>query len=86
MHLLREGAMSSVHTAAYQRFLKRLRQARLDAGLTQVGAARVLKMRQTFISKCELGERRVDFAELQRFAAAYKKPLNYFGDSESPQS
>ena len=70
--------MSSVHTAAYQKFLKRLRQARSDAGLTQVQAARLLKKRQTYISKCELGERRVDFAELQAFAAAYGKPLEFF--------
>lgn len=70
--------MSSVHTAVYQRFLRRLKQARLDAGLTQVQAAKLLKKRQTYVSKCELGERRVDFAELQRFAAAYGKSLDYF--------
>lgn len=72
--------MSSVHTAVYQRFLKRLKQARLDAGLTQVQAAKLLKKRQTYISKCELGERRVDFGELQLFAKAYSKPLDYFRD------
>lgn len=72
--------MSSVHTGAYQRFLKRLRTARLEAGLTQAQAAKALKTRQTYISKCELGERRVDFAELQAFARAYKKPLEFFKD------
>lgn len=72
--------MSSVHTSTYQKFLKRLKQARLDAGLTQVQAAKLLKKRQTYVSKCELGERRVDFAELQTFARVYKKPLDYFKD------
>jgi transcriptional regulator with XRE-family HTH domain len=72
--------MSSVHTASYQRFLKRLRAARLTAGLTQLQAAKALRKRQTYISKCELGERRVDFAELQAFAKAYGKPLDFFRD------
>lgn len=70
--------MSSAHTAAYQRFLKRLRAARLDAGLTQVEAAKLLKKRQTYISKCEQGERHVDFAEPQGFARIYRKPLDFF--------
>lgn len=72
--------MSSVHTSTYQKFLKRLKQARLDAGLTQVQAAKLLRKRQTYVSKCELGERRVDFAELQEFARAYRKSLDFFRD------
>lgn len=70
--------MSSVHTAIYQKFLIKLRQARLDADLTQVQAAKLLKESQTYISKCERGERRVDVAELQRFAEAYKISVAYF--------
>jgi transcriptional regulator with XRE-family HTH domain len=70
--------MSNVHTAEYQRFLKRLRQARIEAGLTQAQVAKLLRKRQTHVSKCELGERRVDGVELQRFATIYKKPLDFF--------
>ncbi len=33
---------------------------------------------QSFVSKCESGERRVDFVELQYFARTYKKPLSFF--------
>ena len=70
--------MSNVHSAAYQQFLKKFRQARKDAGLNQVEVAKRLKKPQSFVSKCESGERRVDFAELQAFAKLYKKPLSFF--------
>jgi hypothetical protein len=40
--------------------------------------SRAFKVQQSFVSKCESGERRVDFVELQYFARLYKKPLTYF--------
>lgn len=70
--------MSSVHTKSYQEFLRKLRQARMDAKLTQGEVAKALKKPQSFVSKCESGERRVDVAELQDFAAIYKRPLQFF--------
>jgi transcriptional regulator with XRE-family HTH domain len=70
--------MSNVHSARYQKFLQKFRKARLDSGLTQLGVARRLKKPQSYVSKCESGERRVDVAELQLFAKLYKKPLSYF--------
>ena len=54
-----------------QTFLEKLKQARLDAGLTQVDVAQMLGKHQSYISKCESGERRVDFVELLDFAAIY---------------
>jgi len=62
----------------YRLFLKRLRQAREEIGLTQAQVARRLARPQSFVSKCESGERRVDLVELRDFAAMYKKPLSYF--------
>ncbi len=62
----------------YRVFLERLRQARHDAHLTQVEVARSLRRPQSFVSKCESGERRVDAVELQDFARLYGKPLNFF--------
>ncbi len=38
-------------------------QARKDAGITQVELGRRIGQRQTFVSKFELGERRLDAAE-----------------------
>jgi transcriptional regulator with XRE-family HTH domain len=58
-----------------------LRAARLEAGFTQTEAARRLSKPQTFISKIELGERRVDIVELHHIAKIYKKPLSFFEPS-----
>ncbi len=62
----------------YKEFLRRLKQAREEAGLRQEDVARALGKAQSFVSKCESGERRVDFIELLAFAAAYKKGTGYF--------
>jgi transcriptional regulator with XRE-family HTH domain len=58
--------------------LKRLKQAREEAKLTQVQVAKLLSRPQSFISKSESGERRVDFVELQHLARIYRKPLSFF--------
>ena len=70
--------MSTVHSPRYRQFLKKLRAARLDAGLTQQDVARALRKPQSFVSKCESGERRVDVVELERFARLYCKALDAF--------
>lgn len=62
----------------YQEFLVRLRQAREDAGMTQVEVARALGRPQSYVSKCESGERRVDVVELAEFARIYGLPLEHF--------
>ncbi|MGH2367198.1 MAG: helix-turn-helix domain-containing protein [Chloroflexota bacterium] len=69
---------SAVHGAGYQYLLRRLREARLRAGLTQVEVAKALGRHQSYVTKCELGERRIDPIDLQRFAKLYRKPFSYF--------
>jgi len=67
------------HSAArYRQFLQRLKAARLEANLTQTAVAARLGRPQSFVSKCESGERRVDVVELYDFARLYRKPLDYF--------
>ena len=73
----------AVHSVQYQQMLARLRQARSDAGLTQVQVAKALGKTQAFVSKCELGERRIDPIDLANFARLYKRQMAYFvGDSK----
>ena len=72
------GSSKSLHAPRYRAFLDRLRQARQEAGLTQTELARTLQRSQTWVSKCELGERRVDFVELEDLAAALGKPVEWF--------
>jgi len=62
----------------YRAFLKRLRAAREASGLTQAEVARSLGRPQSFVAKCEVGERRVDVVELARFGAIYGKTIGYF--------
>lgn len=68
------------YVSAYYRFREKLRNAREEAQLTQAEVSRLLGKRQSFVSKIESGERRVDFVELQFLARIYGKPLSYFWD------
>jgi transcriptional regulator with XRE-family HTH domain len=70
--------MRSVHQEAYRRFLVRLRSAREQAALTQVEVAERLGRPQSYVSKCESGERRLDVIELAEFARLYGKRLDFF--------
>jgi transcriptional regulator with XRE-family HTH domain len=70
--------MTLTRSPRYRQFLTRLRSARREAGLTQAQAARALDKPQSYLSKCESGERRVDVVELERFARLYGKPFSYF--------
>lgn len=67
--------MRSVHSSQYRALLKRLRQARLEAGLTQSQVAQEVGRPQSFVSKSESGERRLDPIELLEFARVYGRPL-----------
>ncbi len=55
--------MRSVHTDAYRAVLEVLVAARRRAGLTQQQVAKRLRKPQSFVSKYENGERRLDVAE-----------------------
>jgi transcriptional regulator with XRE-family HTH domain len=74
------NAKDRAYQKAYKNFLSRLVDARKQAGLTQVEVATRLGKAHSFVSKCELGERRVDFVELQQFAKIYGKDLAFFAD------
>jgi transcriptional regulator with XRE-family HTH domain len=68
----------SIHSTRYAVFLKVLREARERAGLTQVQLARKIGESQTFVSKCERGERRIDVVELRTFCQALGLDLKQF--------
>lgn len=61
---------SSRYSNNYVLFLKQLREARLEAGLSQLQLADALGQRQTYVSKCELGDRRLDVIELRDWVIA----------------
>ncbi len=64
-------ALISRRDRRYKDIARRLREAREAAGLTQQAAAARLGVPQSFISKCESGERRLDVLELDALARLY---------------
>lgn len=70
--------MTTIDQAEYQAMVERLRKAREKAGLTQDRVAEELGKPQSFVSKVENGERRIDPVELCYFAALYGKPIGWF--------
>lgn len=68
----------SVYSNDYKIFLARLRSARMQAGLTQEDLAKRLGQTQSFVSKCERGERRLDVVELKRVCDAIGLSLAEF--------
>ncbi len=70
--------MSKLYSQKNQKLVERLRSARLDAGLTQIEAGKKLKKPQSYLSKIERGERKIEAVELADFAKVYNKPVEYF--------
>ncbi len=70
--------MRTLHSKPYQQFLVRLSLAREQAGLTQVEVAQKLGKPQSFVSKCEQGERTVDVIDLLKFSKIYNCSLDFF--------
>ncbi|HAI93557.1 MAG TPA: transcriptional regulator [Xanthomonadaceae bacterium] len=60
----------STHNRDYQLLLAVLKAVRKRVGVTQIELAERLGNTQTFVSKCERGERRIDAVELVEFAEA----------------
>lgn len=62
-----------------QKYLQNLlRQIRLEAGLRQVDLAEMLGQSQSFISKYEAGERRLDILELRQICQTVGISLEEF--------
>ena len=60
----------------------RIREARLEAGLSQADLARKANFRQSSISKIESGVRSVSSEEILYFSYALDKPILYFFPEE----
>jgi transcriptional regulator with XRE-family HTH domain len=68
----------SVISRDYSLFLEHLKDARKKAGLTQDQLAQLLGETQSFVSKCERGERRLDIVEVRAFCNALAVPFPSF--------
>jgi transcriptional regulator with XRE-family HTH domain len=72
--------------ADYEEMLRRLRQAREEAGLTVDEAAAGFERPPSFILSVEAGERRIDPVELCRFAVLYRRQVLWFLTTREPPS
>jgi transcriptional regulator with XRE-family HTH domain len=68
----------SIFTREYGVLLRLLREAREQAGLTQVELAAKLKQTQSFVSKVELGDSRLDLIQLRTILIAIGLSLPAF--------
>lgn len=55
----------TIYTREYAVLLRLFTQARKDAGITQVQLAKKLRQSQSFVSKIECGDRRLDIIQLR---------------------
>lgn len=68
----------SITSKEYRLLLRELRATRERLGVTQLQLAERLKESQSFVSKCERGERRLDVIELRQFCQAIGMPFSTF--------
>ncbi|GHF60986.1 hypothetical protein GCM10017566_37970 [Amycolatopsis bartoniae] len=71
----------SIYSAEYQQVCELLRQLRHEAGLTQVQVAEALGVPQSFVSKYESGQRRLDVVELRHVVDVLNTTLINFMES-----
>ncbi len=69
---------STIRTKEYAIFIERMKKARLESGLRQIEVAKAMKRPQSYISRVESGEYRLDILEVKKFAKLYKKSIDYF--------
>lgn len=68
----------SIYTREYAIFLEQLRNTRETKNLTQSEVAERLGQTQSFVSKVERGERRLDIVELRAFCRAIGVQFSQF--------
>jgi len=67
---MKKTRTKTIHSKDYARCLELFRHVRERQGMTQEQLAERLGVTQSFVSKCERGERRIDVIELRSFCRA----------------
>lgn len=68
----------TIFTKGHKALIEKLKAAREERGLLQADVAKLLGRTQSYVSKIEAGQRRVDIIQLKEFAKIYKKDLVFF--------
>ena len=59
-----------LHTPEYKKFVEILLRARVEKDVSQIELSKRLGKTQQFVSRCEVGERRLDFVEFCEWSDA----------------
>jgi predicted transcriptional regulator len=70
--------MDSKYRDDYKYMADKLKVARIEAGLGQGNAARLIDKSQSYISKIEAGCLRLDLVQLNELAKLYEKDIKFF--------
>ena len=68
----------SIYSKDHKYLVERLKKARKEARLHQEEVAKLLRVTQSYISKLESGQRRIDVIQLRKIVKIYKKEISYF--------
>lgn len=68
----------TIYSKDHKYIIEQLKKARKIAGLSQQRVAKLLKKGQSYVSKIESGQSRIDVVELTAFAKIYDKELSFF--------
>lgn len=70
--------LKHIHSDGHQKLCDLIRRTREEKGITQLVLADRLEVPQSFVSKVETGERRLDILELRAVCFALDVPLKKF--------
>jgi transcriptional regulator with XRE-family HTH domain len=68
----------TIYSEEHEYLVQRLKEARKEVNLTQKDVAERLGVSQSYVSKVESGQYRVDVIQLSQFAKLYKRNLEFF--------
>lgn len=67
-----------IYSRDHKFLAQQLQSARIVAGFGQAQVAKMLGRTQSYISKIESGQRKIDVVQLKEIAKIYKKSFDFF--------
>jgi len=68
----------SIHSDEYKEIILKIIKSRNEAGLSQKDVARIINKTQSYISKIENCQLRIDVVQLGELAKLFNKNISYF--------
>jgi len=68
----------TIYSKEYKHLVEQIKKARKEADFDQKKVAKSLGRTQSYVSKVESGQVRIDIIQLKEFARIYKKDLKFF--------